>query len=90
MLSQGSDIKALSLSHMLLVLQGVPGEAGAPGLVGPRVSVLVTIPARVPGPALALHSSANAPSSTVALGPGLPVCPPLPCFSLDLHPISFA
>ncbi|ELK36370.1 Collagen alpha-1(II) chain [Myotis davidii] len=35
-LSQDSGMKVSGLSITLLVLQGVPGEAGAPGLVGPR------------------------------------------------------
>lgn len=85
----GSDIKTFGLSH-ILVLQGVPGEAGAPGLVGPRVSVLLAIPG---GPLSLLSPRAVLPapsSSSVALGPGPPPRSLPPCFSSGLYLISLA
>lgn len=80
-LNQGLGIKAFSLSYILLVLQGVPGEAGAPGLVGPRVSVLLAIPGGLLGPAPSLCSSASdsqphsRPGSRPHCAPYLPAFP---------------
>lgn len=44
MLGQGSGAEKPCSLTFFFDLQGVPGEAGAPGLVGPRVSILLAIP----------------------------------------------
>lgn len=80
--------KAFSLSHILLVLQGVPGEAGAPGLVGPRVSVLSAIPGGLLGPALSPFSSASTSQLYSYPESWAPLCFPPPSFSLGLYPVS--
>lgn len=86
--SQGLGTTAFSLSHILLVLQGVPGEAGAPGLVGPRVSVLSAIPGGLLGPTLSPCSSASASQLYSHPESWAPLCCPPPCFSLGLYPVS--
>lgn len=76
-LRQGSRMSKPPLSHMSFVLQGIPGEAGTPGLVGPRVSVLLAVPG-------GLHRAVplSVPPGTACLGPGAPLFPHLPTLPL--------
>lgn len=89
MLSQDSDIKVSRLSITVLFLQGVPGEAGAPGLVGPRVSVLLTTPDGILGPASPC-AACEASLQYSCLESWAPPLPPTSLLLLGLHPVSLA